>query len=152
MTEAPGTGAPDPRPQPTSPVGPTSSGGSGLPENVAGALSYVLGPFTGIAFFVLDKERPFVRFHAVQSIAVAIAWVALWVAFLVLNIVLSAIPVLGWIIGALLSLGVTVAGFGLWLWLMYQAYQGNRWAVPGLAPHVHRIAAETGGPPSSHGA
>jgi len=148
MTDASGAGSPDPQPQPTQPVAPTAGGGSGLPENVAGALSYFLGPLTGIAFFVLDRERSFVRFHAIQSIAVTIAWVVVWVAFIVLNVILGAIPVLGWIIGLLLSLGVTIAGFGLWLWLMYQAYQGKRWAIPGLEPHVKRIAAETGGEPT----
>ncbi len=148
MTDTPGPGAQDPRPQPTRPHGAAGGGGSGLPENMAGALSYLLGPLTGIAFFVIDRERPFVRFHAVQSIAVTIAWVALWVAFMILNMALSAIPVLGWIVGLLLSLGVSVAGFALWLFLMYQAYSGNRWAIPGLAPHVERIAAEAGEPPA----
>ncbi|MGD0369191.1 MAG: zinc-ribbon domain-containing protein, partial [Acidobacteriaceae bacterium] len=42
---------------------------SGLSENVAAMLSYVLGWLTGIIFLVIDK-RPFVRFHAAQSIVV----------------------------------------------------------------------------------
>src|ERR1700726_3011206 len=41
----------------------------GLAENVAGLLCYVLGWVTGIIFFLIDK-RPYVRFHAAQSIVV----------------------------------------------------------------------------------
>src|SRR6202790_5851280 len=42
---------------------------SGLSENVAGLLCYALGWITGIIFFLIDK-RPYVRFHAAQSIVV----------------------------------------------------------------------------------
>ena len=123
-----------------------SSGGSGLPENVAGALSYFLGPLTGVVFFILDKNRPFVRFHAVQCIGVTIVWVVIAVVLMIVSAVLGVIPVLGFLVSLMLSLGLSVAGFGLWLWLMYQAYSGKTWEVPGLGPHVRRIAAETGGP------
>src|SRR5205814_618154 len=40
---------------------------SGLSENVAAMLSYVLGWLTGIIFYLIDR-RPYVRFHAAQSI------------------------------------------------------------------------------------
>jgi hypothetical protein len=52
-----------------SPSGPAVSSQSGLAENVAGLLCYVLGWITGLIFFLTDK-RPFVRFHAAQSIVV----------------------------------------------------------------------------------
>lgn len=151
MNEAGGSPTPNPGPEGTQPTGPMPSGGSGLPENVAGALSYLLGPLTGIVFFIIDRDREFVRFHAVQSIAVAIAWVVVWIALTVLGLVLNFIPILGTILGFLIWLGVTVGGFGLWLWLMYQAYQGKRWEIPGLGPHVRKLAAETGGqaPPAA---
>src|SRR5579872_2554302 len=47
----------------------TPSVQSGMSENVAALLSYLLGWVTGIIFFLIDK-RPFVRFHAAQSIVV----------------------------------------------------------------------------------
>lgn len=145
MTDTPGS---DPsRSQPPQSSG-APSGGSGLPENVAGALSYLLGPITGVAFFIIDRQRPFVRFHAVQSIGVTIVWVVVAVALMIVSTVLGFIPILGWLVSALLSLGLAVVGFGLWLWLMYQAYQGKTWEIPGLGSHVRRLAAETGGPPS----
>jgi uncharacterized membrane protein len=42
---------------------------SGLSENLAALLSYVFGWITGLIFLLLDK-RPYVRFHAAQSIVV----------------------------------------------------------------------------------
>jgi uncharacterized membrane protein len=124
-----------------------------LPENVAGALSYLLGPITGVAFFIIDRPRPFVRFHAVQAIAISIVWVVLAVILMVLSAILGFIPILGWLVSLLLSLGLSLAGFVLWLWLMWQAYQGREWEVPGLGPHVRRIAEESAGaaPPSGPG-
>ena len=139
MTDASASG-----PQSPPPAG-TSGNGSGLPENVAGALSYVLGPITGIAFFIMDRPRSFVRFHAVQSIGLTIVWVVVAVALTIVSTILGFIPLLGWLVSVLLYLGVSVIGFGLWLWLMYQAYQGRTWEVPGLGPHVRRLADETGG-------
>ncbi len=53
----------------TNPATTTSS--TGLAPNVAAALSYILGPITGVLFLVLEKENRFVRFHAAQSITVA---------------------------------------------------------------------------------
>jgi uncharacterized membrane protein len=140
MTDAPGSPGQQPLPTPT--------GGSGLPENVAGALSYLLGPLTGITFFIIDRQRPFVRFHAVQCIGVTIAWVVIAVALMIVSAVLGVIPVLGFLVSVLLSLGISILGFGLWIWLMFQAYQGKTWEVPGLGTHVRRLAAETGGPPN----
>lgn len=39
----------------------------GFPQNVAGALCYLLGPVTGIIFLLLEKKNRFIRFHALQS-------------------------------------------------------------------------------------
>jgi uncharacterized membrane protein len=152
MTDEPDPGAPTSGPDFNQSSG-ASLGGSGLPENVAGALSYLLGPITGVAFFIIDRPRPFVRFHAVQSIAVSIAWVVLAVILMVLSAILGFIPILGWLVSLLLSLGLSLAGFLLWLWLMLQAYQGREWEVPGLGPHVRRVAADSGGgaPPPNPG-
>lgn len=91
----------------------------GLDENIEGVLAYVLGWITGLVFWVLEPENKFVRFHAMQSIVV-------FGALTVVEIVLGFIPILGFILGAILGL----AGFALWLWLMYKAYQGELYKLP----------------------
>src|SRR5271170_7234063 len=42
---------------------------TGMKENLAGLLCYVLGWVTGLIFFFIDK-RSFVQFHAKQSIVI----------------------------------------------------------------------------------
>jgi uncharacterized membrane protein len=118
---------------------PHSTQGTGLAPNVAGALSYLLGPITGVLFLVLEKHNPFVRFHAAQSIVLSVAWVILWVVLTVVNAVLSVVPIIGWIIGILLSLSVGLAGLGLWLFLMYKAFGGNEWEVPVVGAQARRL-------------
>ena len=103
---------------------------TGLPANVAGALAYVLGPITGVVFYVLEKDSRFVRFHAAQSITVGVALIVLSIALSILGTVLAFIPVLGWIVALLLSLGLGLLGFVLWLMLMWKAYNGIEWESP----------------------
>ena len=92
---------------------------TGLDENIAGLLCYVLGWVSGLVFFLLEQENKFVRFHAIQSILV----------FGVLNI---ALIVLGWIpvFGMVFSGLIGVLGFVLWIILIIRAYQGVKFKLP----------------------
>jgi uncharacterized membrane protein len=100
---------------------------TGLDENIAGLLCYLLGVITGIIFYIIEKENKFVRFHAMQSIVVfgtllIINWVVIPIIMMV--------PFLGWIIGGLLGFVVFVLSAVLWVLLMYKAYKGERYKVP----------------------
>ena len=112
--------------------------GSGLEENVAGALSYLLGPVTGVIFLIVDKERPFVRFHAVQCLVVTIAWLIVSFALMVAGTILGMIPVVGFIVTTLAYFALSIVGFILWLVLMYRAFQGEEWEVPVLGEYARR--------------
>ena len=114
-----------------SPGGATSTG---LTQNLAGALAYLLGPITGILFLVVEKENRFVRFHAMQSTVLCIAWiiVSYGLRFFLL------VPVLGWIIGILTGLVLGLGGFILWLVLMWKAYQGEEWELPIVGPFARK--------------
>ena len=57
-------------------------------RETAGALSYVLGPVTGVFFLVTSKD-PFVRFHAMQS---TVVFVALMVLQWIFGITIILIP------------------------------------------------------------
>ena len=91
---------------------------TGLNKNTSGALAYVLGPITGVIFLVIDKD-PFVRFHAMQSLFV---FGGLFVA----NMILALIPILGWMIGMLLSPAALI----LWVFLMWKAWSGEEYKLP----------------------
>jgi uncharacterized membrane protein len=106
---------------------------TGLEENVAGLLCYLLGFITGILFFVLEKENTFVRFHAMQSIIT-------FGTIFVLSFILGFIPIIGWILALLLPFVALI----LWIILMVKAYQGARYKLPivgdiaekQVSPHV----------------
>jgi uncharacterized membrane protein len=110
---------------------------SGLDENVAGALTYALGFLSGLFFFVTEKENDFVRFHALQSIIFSVsAFVLYWVINTILfSLFLS--PGMwtagGGVLFSLLSLVtslISLALLGVWLFLMYKAYSGERYKLP----------------------
>lgn len=114
---------------------PEAESSTGLSDNVAGLLCYVLGWVTGIIFLVWEKKSTFVKFHAWQSI---ITFGVLFVAWLILSRMLIDIGLsnlffpnwgliragtaLGWIIGMLM--------LALWIVLIITAYQGKMWKVP----------------------
>lgn len=93
---------------------------SGLEENVAGLLTYVLGFVTGIIFLLIEKDNKFVRFHAMQSIVV-------FGAFFVLSLVLNVVPVIGTIVSILILPPLSLI---VWIVLMVKSYQGNRYKLP----------------------
>ena len=109
----------------------TQSAQSGMSENVAAFLCYLVGWVTGIIFFVIDK-RPFVRFHAAQSIVV---FGGLHLINIIVGIVFGAGFMMmggygafgmGWALYGLISL----VAFILWILLMVKAYQHEKFEVP----------------------
>ena len=89
---------------------------TGLQENMASLLCYLLGWVTGIIFLLLEPKNRTVRFHAFQSIivfgALSIFWVVFWY-------------VLWWLYWI-----IQVLALILWIVLMVRAYQGQKWKVP----------------------
>ena len=110
----------------------------GLAENVAGLLCYVLGWLTGIIFILIDK-RPFVRFHAAQSIVVFGALTILKVG---LGIVMGIGGFVGFGLWAMISMVLGLLGVVLWILLMIKAYQHELFRVPIAAPIADGIAGK----------
>ena len=98
---------------------------SGIEENIAGLLCYVLGWVTGLIFFLIEKDNKFVRFHAVQSMAV---FGAITAAYIVLAII-GTIPVIN-LINIVLYPLLGILWFVLWIILMIKAYQGVKYKLP----------------------
>ena len=104
---------------------------TGMKENVAGLLCYVLGWVTGLIFFFIDK-RSFVQFHAKQSIVIfgglqcashhggmAFRTSASWT---------GGSADFRWLRAYRLCL--YLASVVLWIICMMKAYQGERFRVP----------------------
>lgn len=121
----------------SAPVAPAQS--SQMSENLAATLSYVLGWLTGLIFYLIDK-RPYVRFHAAQSI-----------------VVFGTLHIITFIIGAFFGLSLITGGYAgfslglalyrildvvalvLWVLLMIKAYQGERFRVPFAADLAEKL-------------
>ena len=88
-----------------------------------------------VLFSESSKKRPFQRYHAVQSLALAILIVLVLGVMSIGGGLLFVIPLVGWILGGLLLCLVPIAGLMAvvaGLYYGFQAYQGKRFAIPGL--------------------
>jgi len=112
---------------------------SQMDEKVAGLLCYVLGWVTGLIFYFIDK-RPYVRFHAAQSIVV---FGGLHIISIVLGmffgISLLAGGLAGFSMGYAVYAVVNLVGLILWILLMVKAYQGDRFRVPIAADIAEKL-------------
>jgi uncharacterized membrane protein len=112
---------------------PVASPTEGLQENVAGLLCYVFAWVTGIIFLLIDK-RPFVKFHAAQSIVV----------FGGLTIIRIGLIFLHGLFGGVLGFGlfflIGIIGFVLWILLMVKAYKHEMFRVPMAADIADGLA------------
>jgi uncharacterized membrane protein len=115
---------------------PVTTGTSGMQENVAAGLSYVLGWITGLIFYFTDK-RQFVRQHAAQSI---VLFGGLHILMFVLGMFLGAGIFMGHgagLAGAGMAWGILslidLVVFVLWIVCMIMAFQGKKFRVPVVA-------------------
>jgi uncharacterized membrane protein len=113
-----------------------TSAQTGLKENVAGLLCYLFGWVTGIIFLLIDK-RPFVRFHAAQSLVV---FGGLHILSMIVGVFFGLNFLSGgwghgenwssWAPAALLIHLLHLLEFILWIVLMIKAFQGEKFRVP----------------------
>jgi uncharacterized membrane protein len=104
----------------------------GLSENAAALLSYVLGWLTGLIFFIIDR-RPYVRYHAAQSIVT-------FGGLHILRMALAMVFGIGWWFGGgwgvrwagglFLLWALSILTLVLWIYCMIKAYQGERFKLP----------------------
>ena len=92
----------------------------GIDANVAGALAYAMGWVTGLAFLLAERDSDFVRFHAAQSTIAFGALSLLWMVSL-------SIPLFGGLLAFLVVFPFSVV---LWLFMLFKAYQGERYKLP----------------------
>jgi uncharacterized membrane protein len=109
---------------------------SGLQENVASALCYLLPILSGVLFLVIEpyNRNRTVRFHAFQSIFV---WIGIMIADIAVAIISgfwALIPFAGRIVGSVVWSAFGIGVFVLWIVLMYKAYNREKWILPLVGP------------------
>ena len=95
---------------------------TGMEENVAGLLCYLVGWVSGLVFFLIEKDSKFVKFHAMQSIITFGACA-----------ILSFIPIVQWVIWVLALV--------LWIILMIKAYNGEKFKLPVIGELAEKWSA-----------
>ena len=115
---------------------------SGIEENIAALLCYAFLWVSGIVFLVLDK-RPFVRFHAAQSIGLCVAATLIgagfWIAFLFVTFVIAIIHIPIAFVIYLVWRIIWLGCFAMWIVCMYKAYQPEKFKVPIIGDTVEKM-------------
>jgi len=103
---------------------------TGLSDNAAGALAYVT-IIPAIIFLIVEpyNKNPYVRFHSWQCIFLGIAAFAI-------QMILTIIPVIGWILIPFVSLGFLV----LWVFVLLKALKGERYELPLIGKYAAQQA------------
>ena len=121
---------------------------TGLDENVAALLSYIIHFISGLVFFLMEKNSRLVRFHAMQAIILGGLWVVgmfvCMFAWFVIAIIATQLPAL---LGGLLSLvtGLLIfvffaAVFVGWILGMVKAYQGQYFKLPVIGNFAEKFS------------
>ena len=116
--------------------GPGLQASGTMTDNVASALCYVLGLFTGIIFLVLTpyNRNRLIRFHAFQSIFLNVACIVVGIG---LKIVLNILTLWGMIF---LDSLFWLVFFVLWIYIILQTYQGKTIVLPVIGPIAQQQA------------
>lgn len=96
--------------------------------NIVGVLCYLGGILSAVLLIVLVKDNKFVRFHAMQSIIT-------FVALFILGVILS----ISWVLLMLTPL-LWLLGLAIFIFLMYKAYQGEKYKLPVIGDMAEKNA------------
>lgn len=97
-------------------------------QNLLAAFAYFFGFVSGFLVLVLVRKNEYVRFHAAQSVVV----------FGLLFILRASTHYLP-LFGSLTDKTLSVAGFVLWVFLLFKALRGERYSLPYLKDLARRV-------------
>ena len=118
---------------------------AGMEENVAGLLCYIFWWVSGLIFLLIDK-RPFVKFHAAQdiafNIAMAIIGFVFWIVALMITFLTAMIHLpIGFLTFFLWPI-IGIAFFATWIFLMYKAYNHEKFKLPIIGNMVEKMIGQ----------
>ena len=124
-----------------SPQTPASGSSGGLAPNIAAVLGYFIW-IIAVVWLLIEpyKNDRFIRFHAFQALGFMIAIIPVWIVALIISIVLAFIPYVGPIVALVLWPVIGLGILGIWLFLMYKAYNNETWQLPVIGPFAAKQA------------
>ena len=114
---------------------------TGLDLNVAAALAYLAGPFSGVLILLVERANGFVRFHAWQSILGLGGIGLLSAATLVLSFATLLISPLVFTVMYRFSEIVAILWVVVWALCVVKAFSGSPWEMPVVGRYAARLAA-----------
>ena len=130
------------------PVQTAAKSSTGLDENIAALLSYLLGGIGGLVFFLIEKTSRLVRFHAMQSLILFVSWFVVVFALAILSLVIglifaqisgalaSLISILTWLVIVLICMAFVVGA----IICLVKAYQGQFFKLPVIGNFAEKFS------------
>jgi uncharacterized membrane protein len=114
---------------------------TGLDPNLAAALAYLAGPFSGALILLVERANGFIRFHAWQSILGLGGIGVLSAATLVLSFATLLISPFAFTVMYRFSEIVAILWVVVWAICLVKAFRGSRWEMPLVGRYAARLAA-----------
>jgi uncharacterized membrane protein len=129
-----------PRPQMLSANAPSSTG---LDPNLAAALAYLAGPFSGVLILFVERANGFVRFHAWQSLIGLGGLGLLSAATLVLSFLTLLLSPFLFTVMYRFSELVAIVWVVAWIVCLVKSFRGERWEMPVAGRYAARLATRS---------
>lgn len=123
---------------------------TGLDENIAALLSYIVHFVSGLIFFFIEKDSRLVRFHAMQAVILGgvffIGSFVLLFLWFVISIIASQISgLLGTLVGLVIGFLIVVfyvAFLAGWIMGMVKAFQGQYYKLPLIGNFAEKFSTK----------
>ncbi len=113
-----------------------------LSPHVAAGLAFLFPPISGIVFLLFDRERPLVRFYALQAIVFGASGIFVLSALGILGI-LRSIPLIGGVFDIALALVTVVLGMAFlcsYAIALLKAFSNEEWEVPFIGAFTKKLS------------
>lgn len=114
---------------------------TGLEPNLAAALAYLAGPFSGLLILLIERTNSFVRFHAWQSVVGLGGLGILAAGTLVFSFLTLLLSPVAFTLMYRLSEILAIVWLAAWVICLIKAFSGKRWLMPVAGRYAERLAA-----------
>lgn len=118
---------------------------TGLEPNLAAALSYLAGPFSGILILLVERNNGFVRFHAWQSILGLGGLGLLSAGTLIFSFLTLLLSPVAFTVMYRFSEVLAIVWILTWVVCLIKAFGGSRWHMPVAGRYAERLATDPHG-------
>jgi len=113
---------------------------TGLEPNLAAALAYLAGPFSGLLILLVERKNGFVRFHAWQSVLGLGALGLLSAGTLIFSFLTLLLSPVVFTVMYRLSEVLAIGWVLVWVLCLIKAFSGSRWHLPVAGHYAERLA------------